>query len=132
MKVWLIGVFLVVASTAFADKPSAPVSVRLESTAVPGGYQVRIVATPTRAVPSLELSLAGKRVAFGATAAGRTRELVVFVAVSAGTGADVIGSARAGGRNKAIGTRLGAAKLQAPKRTTIRTLPDGRDVAEVR
>jgi hypothetical protein len=115
-----------------SQKPSPPVTVHLESVLVPGGYQVKLVAVPTRAVPAIELSLAGKRIGFAATAAGQRRELVMRVPVGAGAGVDVIGSASIGGRNKAAVLRVGVARLEAPKRTVIRRLPDGREVAEVR
>ena len=95
-----------------------------------------LVATPTRSVPSLELRLAGKRLAFGATAAGQQRKLTVQVDVAPGAGLDVVGTASVGAtgsvRTKAAVARVGTARLEAPKRTVIRTLRDGRDVAEVR
>jgi len=132
---------LALASTASAErphgKPSAPVEVRLETAGrSAGGYVVTLVATPTRAVPSIELRLAGKRLAFGATAAGQQRKLAVQVDVAPGAGLDVVGTASVGVtgsvRTKAAVARVGTAKLEAPKRTVIRTLRDGRDVAEVR
>lgn len=114
-------------------KPSAPVTVTLDSKVVADGYEVRLVAIPTRDVPTLELVLAGKTQTFGATLAGQRRELVVRVAVRAGEGLDVVGSASAGGRNKAQLLRVGKERPRAPKRpTTIRTLPDGREIQEVR
>lgn len=113
-------------------KPSAPVDVRIDSKAVPGGYEVRLVAIPTRDVPALELDVAGKHIAFGATAAGQRRELVTKVLVRGGEGLDVVGGARAAGRNRAAVLRVGEALRQAPKRTTIYTLSDGRQISEVR
>jgi hypothetical protein len=130
------------ASPALAErhaKPSAPVEVRLESRAVTGGYQVTLVAVPTRAVPKLELVLAGKHLAFAATAAGQRRELTVQVPLAPGAGVDVVGSAAAGTtgpagtmRNRAAVLHLGAVRQQAPRPTVTRTLPDGRAVQEVR
>jgi hypothetical protein len=117
-------------------KPSAPVQVRLESRPVAGGYEVTLVAVPTRAVPALELSLAGKRLAFAATAAGQPRTLTVQVPVAAGAGADLVGGAAIGSgnqrRTKAAVLRVGALLQQAPSHPVTRTLPDGRSVAEVR
>ncbi len=136
---WVLCVVAICASTASAErhyKPSAPVQVRLESRAVAGGYQVTLVAIPTRAVPAIELSLGGKQLAFTATAAGQPRQLTVQVAVAPGTGTDVVGSAAVGSagarRNKAAVLRLGARKIAAPVHTVTRRLPDGRSVAEVR
>jgi hypothetical protein len=106
--------------------------VRLDSKAVTGGYEVRIVAIPTRDVPTIELSLAGKRVSFGATAAGQRRELTTVVIVRPSEGADIIGSARTAGRNRAEVLRVGAAKQRAVKRVNTVTLPDGRQIGEVR
>lgn len=114
-------------------KPSAPVEVRLDSKAVAGGYEVRLVAIPTRDVPAVELTLAGKQLSFGATAAGQRRELVTTVIVRAGEGLDVVGSARAGGRNRAQIVRVGKAGQQrAAKPVTVYTLRDGRQIGEVR
>lgn len=129
-QLWLVFVVLLVTPAA-AEKPSAPVAVQLESAIAPGGYKVTLVAVPSRAVPRLELSLAGKRIEFGATAAGQRRELVVHVPLTRGAGLDVVGSASANGRKKAAVLRLGVARA-APKRPVTRTLPDGRGVAEVR
>lgn len=91
-----------------------------------------MVAIPTRDVPSIELTLAGKQVAFGATVAGQRRELVTTVAVRGGDGLDVVGSARAAGRNRAELLRVGKPALRAAKRVTVYTLPDGRQLGEVR
>lgn len=126
---------LLVWSTAAAEpvrKPSAPVEVSIDTRELPGGYVVTLTAVPTRAVPSIELAIAGKQLAFGPTASGERRVLSAWVAVAPGDGLDLFGGARTAGRHKAAYARLGAAKREAPKRTTIRTLPDGRQVAEVR
>lgn len=128
----LLGLSAAVSADRSPRKPSAPVEVRLESKAVAGGYEVRLVAVPTRDVPELELSLAGKQLAFGATSTGQRRELVAVVRVRAGDGLDVIGSARAGGRNRAELIRVGKAQVRAAKRVDIVTLPDGRQIGEVR
>ncbi len=40
-------------------KPSAPVEVSIESKPLVGGYAVMLIATPTRAVPSIELEVFG-------------------------------------------------------------------------
>lgn len=118
--------------TALA-KPTAPVAVRLSATPVKGGYQVTLIATATHDVPALVLALAGKRVAFPATRAGQVRTLVATVAVAPGAGVDVVGVAAAGGRNRAEIVHVGApAKPAAPPPAITRTLPDGRDIAEVR
>lgn len=106
--------------------------VRVESRAVAGGYEVRLVAVPTRDVPAIELTLAGKHLAFGATAAGQRRELVTTVSVRAGEGLDVVGSARAGGRNRAELVRVGKGQQRAAKPVTVYTLRDGRQIGEVR
>lgn len=123
-------------SSASADrsprKPSAPVEVWLDSKAIPGGYEVRMIAVPTRDLPALELSLAGKQVAYGATLAGQRRELVTKVIVRSGDGLDVVGSASAMGRNRASVMRVGQPLQRAAKRPTIITLPDGRQLGEVR
>jgi len=136
---WVLCVVALATSPAAAErhaKPAAPVMVRLESRAVAGGYQVTIVAAPTRAVPAVELSLAGKHLAFAATAAGQRRELTVVVALAPGAGTDVIGSAAVGAtgamRNKAAVLRLGSPRRASPPRSITRTLPDGRAVQEVR
>ena len=128
-------ILLVLAGTASADpirKPSAPVTVSLESKPISGGYLVTLIAAPTRAVPTIELRLAGKSLSFGATAAGQRRELTTHVAVARGEGLDVIGGALAAGRNKAAVLHVGAAVRSAPKRTTTVTLRDGREVQESR
>jgi hypothetical protein len=113
-------------------KPSAPVDVSITTRQLPGGYVVTLTAVPTRAVPSVELAIAGKQLVFGPTADGERRELSVWVAVAPGEGLDLFGGARTANRHKAAYARLGAPKREAVKRTTIRTLPDGRQVSEVR
>jgi hypothetical protein len=71
--------------------------------------------------------------AFGAVAANDRRELSTRVMVPDGTGLDVVGSATAGGRNKAALLRVGTAAVRAQKRTvTTHTMPDGRRVRESR
>jgi hypothetical protein len=133
VKVLLIVVVL--AGVASADrhiKPTAPVTVTLAATAAPGGFDVKLVAVPMRAVPAVTLVLAGKQLTFAATAAGQRRELTVHVAVATGAGLDVIGGATAGGRNKAAVLHVGVAKLEAAKRETIYTLPNGDRIKEVR
>lgn len=136
MRFVVLTLLLGLSAGASADrsprKPSAPVDVRLESKAVSGGYEVRLVAVPTRDVPAIELSLAGKQLAFGATAMGQRRELVTLVRVRAGDGLDVVGAARAGGRNRAELIRVGKAQPRATKRVDVVTLPDGRQIGEVR
>jgi len=124
---------LVFLSGTAVAKPTAPVAVRLAATPVKGGYQVTLIATATHDVPALVLTLAGKRVAFPATRAGQARTLVTTVAVAPGAGVDVVGVAAANGRNRAEIVHVGvAAKPAAPPPAVTRTLPDGRDVAEVR
>ncbi len=128
---------LLFAAPAVADrsprKPSAPVEVRLASKPVAGGYEVRLVAIPTRDVPAIELTLAGKQLSFGATTAGQRRELVTTVHLRAGEGLDVVGSARAAGRNRAEILRVGkAGQPRAAKPVTVYTLRDGRQIGEVR
>ncbi len=113
-------------------KPSAPVDVWIDSRPVSGGYEVRLVAIPTRDVPTLEINVAGKQVAFGPTSAGQRRELVTKVLVRSGEGIDVIGGAIAGGRNRAAVLRVGQPAQRASKRPTIYTLSDGRQISEVR
>jgi hypothetical protein len=113
-------------------KPSAPVDVRITSRPVAGGYQVRLIAIAMRDVPEIELSLAGKKLSFGATAEGQRRELVTTVAVKSGEGLDVVGSARAGGRSRAEVLHVGQATERKLKQPTIVTLPDGRQISEVR
>jgi hypothetical protein len=131
-QLWIVGLLLI-ATPAVADrKPAAPVTVTLEQAPAPGGYRVTLVAVPTRAVPSLALSLSGTRVELGPTAAGQRRELSVVVQVATGTGADVVGSATAFGRKKAAVTRVGTARVHAVKRAVRRTLPDGTSVSEAR
>jgi hypothetical protein len=114
-------------------KPSAPVKTHIESKPIPGGYEVTLVAVPTRDVPMIELSLQGKKTTFGATAANQRRELTTQVIVVPGAGVDVIGSATTAGRQKAALLRVGAVSLRAaPKRAVTHTLPDGRRVREAR
>ncbi|MBA2544888.1 MAG: hypothetical protein H0V17_34920 [Deltaproteobacteria bacterium] len=113
-------------------KPSAPVRVYLDSKPVTGGYEVRLVAVPTRDVPAIELMLGDKKLAFGATVVGQRRELVTRISVRGGEGLDVIGSASADGRNKVTSLRVGTQPAQRKRSTTIRTLPDGREIQEVR
>lgn len=129
----VLGLFVVPAAADRSPrKPSAPVDVRVESTAIAGGYQVRLVAIPTRDVPALELTLAGKQLSFGPTAAGQRRELVTTVSVRAGEGLDVVGAARAGGRNRVELVRVGKAQQRAAKPATVYTLGDGRQIREAR
>ncbi|MEJ7596782.1 MAG: hypothetical protein WKG01_02630 [Kofleriaceae bacterium] len=113
-------------------KPTAPVEVRLTAKPVAGGYQVTLVATPRHAVPALELVVAGKRLAFAATRAGQTRSLVVTVPVAARRGVDVVGTAIVDRRSRATVLRLGEPAREKLAPATIRTLPDGRKIAEVR
>ena len=133
----LVVAFALVTSTAVADphaKPTAPVDLRLESKPVAGGYQVTLIATPSRAVPAIELRLAGKTQRFAATLAGQARQLAVTVpvsAVAARVGVDVAGAAVVGRRSRATVVRLGAARKPEPP-AVLRTLPDGRTIAEVR
>jgi hypothetical protein len=139
----VVAILIAVATPASADrprptreqlrkKPSAPVDVFLESKAIAGGFEVRLVAIATRDVPAIELTLAGKTQVFGATLAGQRREMTTRVAVRAGDGLDVIGAAATEGRNRASVLRVGAQQRMAPKRSTTRTLLDGRQVEEVR
>lgn len=137
--VFLVVLGIALSGQAVADrasrprKPSAPVRVYLDSRPITGGYEVRLVAVPTRDVPAIELTLADKKLAFGPTTVGQRRELVTRIAVRSGEGLDIIGSASADGRNKASVVRVGTQRARAPKRqTTIRTLPDGREIQEVR
>lgn len=138
MKPLLIVVVLVISGAIAAaerrsEKPGAPIALRLDAVAAPGGYLVTLTAVATRAVPAVELAVAGQRVAFGPTAAGQSREWVVKVASRPGDALDVIGSAAAAGRNRVASVHLGAAAAQhKPRRTVVRTLPDGREVAEAR
>jgi len=128
----LVLAFTASAAAGPARKPSAPVRVSIEARPVSGGYVVTLVAIPTRDVPSVELMLAGERLRFGDTSVGQRRELSTRIAVARGEGRDVIGGAFAGGRSKAAVLRVGTARKVAPKRTTTRTLPDGREIEEVR
>ena len=133
MRILLI--VLALAGVAVANpvrKPSAPVEVSIDSKPLVNGYALTLVAVPTRAVPSLELELAGRTVTFGPTAAGQRRTITAWVPVATGTGLDVIGGARLAGRNKAAVLHVGAIERKAPKRSVIRTLPDGREIEEVR
>lgn len=129
-------VVAVVAVLAFAGpvfaKPTAPVEVRLAATPVRGGYQVTLTAAPTRDVPAVVLELAGKRIAFAATRARQVRTLVVTVAVAPGAGVDVVGVARASTRSRAAVLHLGAPAKPSEPPAVTRTLPDGREIAEVR
>jgi hypothetical protein len=126
-----------------SEKPSAPVEVRLESKPVAGGYRLTLVATPTRDVAAMELWIgrrspdgAGKRIELGPTAAGQRRELSVPITVAPGESADLVGSASVGTkghmRNRVVSMHFGIVKAEAPTHSVTRTLPDGRDVAEVR
>jgi hypothetical protein len=121
----------------YTPKPSAPVDVKLEARPERGGYQVTIAATPSADVADLTLRLDGREQRLGPTRASVTRTFSVHVPVAAGAGIDVVGSAavgvRGGLRKRAGVLRVGApAAVAAPKPETIRTLPDGRRVSEVR
>lgn len=112
-------------------KPGAPLALELVERSVPGGREVTLVAVARRDVPSIELELGGKAVAFGASAIGQRRELTVVVAGDA----EVRASARAGAHRMSRVSRGGGAPTTArpvPRQTTLRTLPDGRVVREVR
>jgi hypothetical protein len=133
---YVVLVVMAIGSIAEA-KPTAPVEVHIESRAAAGGFDVTLVATPTRDVPSLELHVAGKRVIVGATHAGQIRTLSAHVTVAAGAGSDVVGSATVpvgrGIRNAVAFTRVGAPVPVEPRRNeTVRTLPDGTKIVEVR
>ena len=128
-------VLLLLTATAVAEpihKPSAPVDVTIETRVMPGGYVVTLVAVPTRDVTSIELAIGGQQLVVGPTVAGERRMLAAWVGVEPGAGLDLFGGARVAGRHKAAYARLGVAKREAPKRTTTVTLPDGRQVMEVR
>jgi hypothetical protein len=131
-------VFVVMAIGSIAEaKPTAPVEVHIDARAVAGGFDVTLVATPTRDVPSLELHVGTKRVTVGATRAGQVRTLSAHVTVAAGAGSDVVGSATVpvgrGIRNAVAFTRVGAQAPLEPRRSeTVRTLPDGTKILEVR
>ena len=129
----VVAALLVCSAVPAHAKPTAPVEVRLAATPVRGGYQVTLTATATHDVPALVLELAGKRVAFPATRARQIRTLVATVTVAPGAGVDVVGVARTSTRNRAAVLHVGAAaaKPAAPPAIT-RTLPDGREIAEVR
>jgi hypothetical protein len=97
------------------------------------GYDVTLIARPTRAVAAIELRLAGQRARFGATAAGRTRILRVRIA----DGTDVVGSALVGrgrsSRSAAVVARIGTPAPPARSRyiEMVRSTGDG-EVLEVR
>ena len=136
MKPVVLFVVMAIGSIAEA-KPTAPVDVHIDVRAVAGGFDVTLVATPTRDVPSLELHVAGKRVFVGATHVGQVRTLTAHMTVVAGAGSDVIGSATVpvgrGIRNAIAFTRVGApAPLEPHRSETVRTLPDGTKILEVR
>jgi hypothetical protein len=121
-----------ITGTAVAEKPRAPVTLTLTSTADGAAFDVRLVATATRDVPSLSLALGDRLAEFGATRAGQARTLSVRIAVPAGEGSDVLAIARAGGRSAVRELRVGAARKSAPKHEVTHTLPNGRRVVEAR
>ncbi|HEY5937615.1 MAG TPA: hypothetical protein VIU61_23370 [Kofleriaceae bacterium] len=131
---WLVVVLtLLVIANPVAAKPMAPVELRMESTPIAGGHRVALIATPLRALPALELRLAGKTVVFPATRAGQVRRLVVTISLAPGLGRDLVGTAVIARRTRAAILRVGAAaapQLAAPP--VVRTLPDGRRFAEAR
>ncbi len=107
-------------------KPTAPATVRLDERAsATGGFDVTLVAVATRAVPSVELAIGDRHATFGATAVGQPRTLTVHLA----SNAEVHGVARLGGRATLATLHPRLAKPQA---FTVRVLPNGRGVAEVR
>lgn len=113
-------------------KPTAPVTLTATARETPAGWQIVVDAAPTRAVGAVELEVAGQITRFGATAAKRSRRLVVPVAVAAGTGQDVVVVARVGGRSTAQIVRVGApAPVAAKPAVTVRVI-DGITFAEVR
>ena len=130
--------FAIMAIGSIAEaKPTAPVEVHIDARAVTGGFDVTLVATPTRDVPSLELHVANKRIIVGATRVGQVRTLTAHVMLAAGAGSDVVGSATVpvgrGIRNAVAFTRVGAPAPVEPHRSeTVRTLPDGTKILEVR
>jgi hypothetical protein len=129
----VLAVLAFVHATPAEAKPSAPVELRMESAPVAGGYQVTLIATPRRAVPAVELRLAGKTVTFAATRAGQARRLTVTVPIAAGLGRDVVGTAVIARRSRAALLRIGtAAAPRLEPAPVIRTLPDGRRISEVR
>src|SRR5262245_37694023 len=111
-------------------KPTAPLVLELVERPLAGGREVTVVALPRRALPSVELELAGRRIAVGRSDAGQRRELTVVVA---GDGV-VQATARAGTHlvSRVLGGAVTAPTRAAPGRATLRTLPDGRVVREVR
>lgn len=131
---WLVVVLAMLAiANPVAAKPMAPVELRMEATPVAGGHRVTLIAMPHRAVPALELRLAGKTLVFPATRAGQVRRLAVTVPLAPGLGRDLVGTAVIARRTRATVLRVGAAappQLATPP--VVRTLPDGRRIAEVR
>ena len=133
MRILLIVLELVsTASAAPTRKPSAPVEVSIEAKPLATGYLVTLTAIPTSVVSAIELDVAGRTVTFAATAAGQQRVITAWVPVAVGTGLDVVGGARVGGRHKAALVHVGAVARVAPKRSVVRVLPDGREIEEVR
>jgi hypothetical protein len=126
-----------IAPAASSCKPTAPLQVHLAERPLGGGdHEVTLTATATRDVPALELSVGGRRVLVGATAAGASQTLTTTVHVADGEGLEVTGGAAVvdGIRRRNAGAVLQigkvAAKPVAPTRTVI--LPDGTAVGEVR
>ena len=134
-------VLAVIAAPARADrgheKPTAPVTMTLTERAAPdaGVRIVTIDAVATRDVPAIELRIGTESARFGATRAGQHRRLEARIAITAGDGADVIGSARTGTggrvRSRTQAIRVGAPAPEKARPFVIRTV-DGKHVAEVR
>lgn len=117
-------------------KPRAPVDVTLQTRPSGGGsYEVTLVATPSVAVKSLELTLDGRITMVGPTAAGQRRTVTTRVSLGQLRGRELVGSAAvdvgAHRRRNAATVQLGQVDTVTPPYRIVR-LPDGTEVAEVR
>jgi len=131
-----VAIFLVGLPAADA-KPTAPVTVELHARAIAGGYEVTLVATPTADVPAMELEIGTTHVSTPSTKAGQPRSITERFAVGPAEGRDVVGSATVmvGGhrRNAPASIHVGVvSRLPDKRRETIRTLPNGTRITEVR
>ena len=127
MKSLIVAVAVLGFAARLEAKPTAPATLALDARPVGDGFDVTLVATATRAVPSVELTIDGHRATFGATAVGQTRTLTVHLA----SAADVHARARLGGRVK-LATLHRGRPVAKPQPYTLRVLPSGKAVAEVR
>ena len=119
------------------EKPRAPIDLRIETRPAGGtSYDVTLIATPTRGVKALELSLDGHTTMVGDSAAGQRRTVTTRVTLGQLRGREIVGSAAVDmgshHRRSAVSAQLGQPEPAAALPITIVRMPDGSEVAEVR